>query len=254
MRAMFSADRARIAVRPGLLLRDRTFAPMRRKIKDNALSLTFLVLFLLPGRSGPGGDAATTTTSSLSTAGRRSPVSTYVTSSDFAVDVAENWQSEYLQFFLYIMVTVWLVQRGSPESKEPGKEGGGVRRGAEGRAATPTRTPRPWAGRTGCGSALYSNSLGLVMGLIFLLSWLAQSVAGQARTTPSSSPTCRTPSAGVRTSVSPDFWNRTPAELAVGVPGGAAWWCCRSTCASAARPSPSPWARRTRRPASRADR
>ena len=47
----------------------------------------------------------------------------YVTSSDFAVDVAENWQSEFLQFVLYIGLTVWLVQRGSSESKEPGDEG-----------------------------------------------------------------------------------------------------------------------------------
>ncbi|MGW4474510.1 DUF6766 family protein [Nonomuraea sp. NPDC004354] len=27
-------------------------------------------------------------------------------------------QSEYLQFLLFILATVWLVQRGSPESKE----------------------------------------------------------------------------------------------------------------------------------------
>ena len=30
----------------------------------------------------------------------------------------ENWQSEYLQFFLFILTTVWLLQKGSPESKE----------------------------------------------------------------------------------------------------------------------------------------
>ena len=48
----------------------------------------------------------------------------YVTSSQFAVDVAENWQSEYLQFLLYIVLTVWLVQRGSPESK-PVEDAGG---------------------------------------------------------------------------------------------------------------------------------
>ena len=41
----------------------------------------------------------------------------FVTSSEFVVDVAENWQSEYLQFLLYILLTVWLVQKGSPESK-----------------------------------------------------------------------------------------------------------------------------------------
>ena len=47
----------------------------------------------------------------------------YVTSSQFAVDVAENWQSEYLQFLLYILLTVWLVQKGSPESKPLDKAG-----------------------------------------------------------------------------------------------------------------------------------
>ncbi|MET9885815.1 DUF6766 family protein [Streptomyces sp. NPDC006430] len=44
----------------------------------------------------------------------------YLTSSDFAVDVTENWQPEFLQFFLYIFGTVYLVQRGSPESKPVG--------------------------------------------------------------------------------------------------------------------------------------
>ena len=46
-----------------------------------------------------------------------------MTSSTFAVDVAENWQSEFLQFVLYIFLTVWLVQRGSSRSKKPGDEG-----------------------------------------------------------------------------------------------------------------------------------
>jgi hypothetical protein len=32
----------------------------------------------------------------------------------------ENWQSEYLQFALFIFGTVWLLQRGSPESKPVG--------------------------------------------------------------------------------------------------------------------------------------
>ncbi len=47
----------------------------------------------------------------------------YVTSSRLTVDVAENWQSEYLQFLLFIMLTVWLVQRGSPESKKAEEAG-----------------------------------------------------------------------------------------------------------------------------------
>ncbi len=28
----------------------------------------------------------------------------------------ENWESEFLQFTLYILATVWLVQKGSPGS------------------------------------------------------------------------------------------------------------------------------------------
>src|ERR1044071_2520729 len=47
----------------------------------------------------------------------------YVRSSEFGVDVLENWQSEYLQFSLFILGTVWLIQRGSPESKEPDQAG-----------------------------------------------------------------------------------------------------------------------------------
>jgi hypothetical protein len=60
----------------------------------------------------------------------------YVLSSAFGGDVLENWQSEYLQFTLYILTTIWLLQRGSPESKALDKAGsvssswrpGGVRR------------------------------------------------------------------------------------------------------------------------------
>jgi hypothetical protein len=54
----------------------------------------------------------------------------YVRSSDFWVDVLENWQSEYLQFTLFVVATVWLLQRGSPESKEVDKAGHRVGRGA----------------------------------------------------------------------------------------------------------------------------
>jgi hypothetical protein len=44
-------------------------------------------------------------------------------SSEFGVAVMENWQSEYLQFTLFVLLTVWLLQRGSPESKELDKVG-----------------------------------------------------------------------------------------------------------------------------------
>jgi hypothetical protein len=43
----------------------------------------------------------------------------YVTSSSFWAAVMENWQSEFLQFSLFIAATIWLIQRGSNESKPP---------------------------------------------------------------------------------------------------------------------------------------
>ena len=46
----------------------------------------------------------------------------------------ENWQSEYLQFALFVLATVWLLQKGSPESKELDKAGPSPTR-AEGRRA-----------------------------------------------------------------------------------------------------------------------
>jgi hypothetical protein len=63
----------------------------------------------------------------------------YVTSSEFGGDVLENWQSEFLQFFLYILATVWLLERGSSESKAEDDLG---RMSDQSRAATPRRTHR----------------------------------------------------------------------------------------------------------------
>jgi hypothetical protein len=101
----------------------------------------------------------------------------YVTSSEFGVGVMENWQSEYLQFTLFILLTVWLLQRGSPESKELGKGG---RESDEdqkvGEHAGPD-SPR-WARVSGIRRTLYENSLLLVMGAIWLATWFAQSITG----------------------------------------------------------------------------
>ena len=35
----------------------------------------------------------------------------------------ENWQSEYLQFVVFVMASVWLVQKGSTESQKVDQAG-----------------------------------------------------------------------------------------------------------------------------------
>ncbi|GAA0846887.1 DUF6766 family protein [Streptosporangium amethystogenes subsp. fukuiense] len=181
---------------------------MRRFVRDNSLSLFFLIAFLLAlaGQSVAGNADANARRLSEGSA----PISwpAYVTSSDFAVDVAENWQSEYLQFLLFILVTVWLVQRGSPESKKPGEEG---REGdAEQRIGRHALPGSPgWAKATGLRQTLYGNSLGLLMGVIFILSWLGQSVAGNAAYNERQLAQLQDPVSWAGYVVSADFWNRS---------------------------------------------
>ena len=103
--------------------------------------------------------------------------------------MAENWQSEYLQFTLYIFGTVWLLQRGSPESKELDKAGLESDED-QGSARTPRRARRAGRAPAACARALYSNSL-----LIVMTHDLAGQLARRSRspapagTTPSSSTT-----------------------------------------------------------------
>jgi hypothetical protein len=100
----------------------------------------------------------------------------YVTSSEFGGDVMENWQSEFLQFTLYILTTVWLVQRGSSESKKP--EDAGLMSDQSQFVGGYAKSGSPkWAKAKDWRQKLYGNSLVLAMAFCFFASWLCQSVA-----------------------------------------------------------------------------
>ncbi|MCR6688487.1 DUF6766 family protein [Cellulomonas sp.] len=132
----------------------------------------------------------------------------YVASSAFAVDVAENWQSEFLQFLLYIGATVWFVQRGSPESKKPGEEG--RESDEQQKVAEHSDAASPaWARRRGWRLSVYSHSLSLVMGAIFLGSWFAQSVAGRTFFNEERLRDLQDPVGYLEYLALPEFWNRT---------------------------------------------
>ena len=102
----------------------------------------------------------------------------YITSSAFGVDVMENWQSEYLQFTLFVIGVVWLVQRGSPESKKV--EDAGPESDEQQKLGEHVQPDSPkWAKAGGWRTHVYSNSLLLVMGGIWVLSWFAQLITGR---------------------------------------------------------------------------
>jgi hypothetical protein len=149
---------------------------MRRFLRDNSLSLFFLAIFL-----------ASVILQSLS--GVREFNShqemhgeptlsywRYLVSSDFGADMLENWQSEWLQFWVFALATVWLVQRGSNESKAPEEIGLESDQKQRVLGYAPENAPR-WAKVRGWRLHLFSNSFTIVMGLVFLLTWLAQSFA-----------------------------------------------------------------------------
>ena len=181
---------------------------MRRFIRDTGLSLVFLAIFIvtLVAQSIVG---HAYNNEELAQHGQP-PVGylDFIRSSEFLVDVAENWQSEFLQFFLFILATVWFVQRGSPESKKPGDEGVGTDEeqlvGAYARADSPR-----WARAKGFRLWLYSNSLLLTMGAIFFLSWLAQALAGHVVANEENAEHGLPRETLGDYVVSPEFWNRT---------------------------------------------
>jgi hypothetical protein len=152
---------------------------VRDSLRNNSLSIFFLAIFLLAVCFQSLVGWQDFNNSQLRHGGEAIGYGRFLLSSEFGVAVLENWQSEYLQFVLYLMATVWFLQQGSPESKELGKAGRESQREQKiGRYAMED-SPR-WARVGGVRREVFSNSLLLAMGTIWLLSWLAQSVTGRA--------------------------------------------------------------------------
>jgi len=150
---------------------------VRAFVKHNSLSLVFLSLFLAALVFQAVAGHADFNEDQDRHGDPRISFARYITSSEFGTAVMENWQSEYLQFTLFILLTVWLLQRGSPESKELDQAGReSDQKQKVGEHADPD-SPR-WAKVAGIRRTVYENSLLLVMGAIWLGTWFAQSVTG----------------------------------------------------------------------------
>lgn len=171
-----------------------------KALRDNSLTIVFglLLLIALAGQAVAGlasynEDARTAGLAEIG-------MGRYLTSSSFAVDVAENWQSEYLQFTLFILLTVWLVQRGSSESKAPGEEG-------------LEHTPGDSTADPGRGTSLrprhFAASLTMTMAAIFLASWAAQAITGSVALNEQRLRDLLDPLPMGAYLVHPDFWSRT---------------------------------------------
>ncbi len=98
----------------------------------------------------------------------------YIVSGEFIEAVFENWESEFLQMGALVVLTIFLYQRGSADSKKL--------RGREPEETTSrysiihAQTMRRALKATG--HALYANSLSLALFGIFLVSFILHAVGG----------------------------------------------------------------------------
>jgi hypothetical protein len=148
---------------------------MRRLLHDNGLSITMIGLFFVfvAAQSITGFLDYNSTEKEHG----QPPVGylQYLGSGDFVEAVFENWESEFLQMGLYVLLTAVLFQRGSAESKDPeaqhpddadyGEDMGGA--------------DVPWPVRRGGWTLrLYENSLSIALLALFVFSFVLHAIGG----------------------------------------------------------------------------
>ncbi|CCH02725.1 hypothetical protein FAES_4726 [Fibrella aestuarina BUZ 2] len=146
---------------------------MKTFVRENGLSLVLVVITVLTllGQLVVGWHELN---SDLTDFGR-APLSfgTYLSSGHCIEAVFENWESEFLQMGLYVLLTASLFQKGSSESKsldEPEEVD---------RDPSPSRADAPWpVRRGGWVLKLYENSLSLAFFALFGLSFFLHAIGG----------------------------------------------------------------------------
>jgi hypothetical protein len=98
----------------------------------------------------------------------------YVTTGHFVEATFENWESEFLQMGMYVVLTAFLYQRGSSESKplnKPAPQDEDPREAANRNSPWPVR-------RGGWPLAAYEHSLAIAFFALFFASWMLHASGG----------------------------------------------------------------------------
>lgn len=133
---------------------------MAKWFRDNGLTVVLLLLFAgsLLGQAVTG-YALENEERALAGLARLGLIA-YLGGGQFLSSLFENWESEFLQMWAYVMLTAYLFQRGSPESRDPDDD-----------------TSRPGESRADVRNspflkALYRHSLGAALLGLFLASFI----------------------------------------------------------------------------------
>lgn len=140
---------------------------MKKFLRNNGLSLVFFLLFLisLVGQAVTG--LHEHNEEMKQDGGQEIGMGDYVTSGHFLQATFENWESEFLQMALFVVLAIFLYQKGSSESKDPDKKE------EVDKEPNPNKKDAPWAVKQGkLLAGLYKNSLSIVLFLLFAVSFV----------------------------------------------------------------------------------
>jgi hypothetical protein len=143
-------------------------------LRDNGLTLAVMALFAV-SVVGQGWSGWLSAVAEMRVHGGDAPtLSAYLGSAEFLSALFENWESEFLQMAVYVVLTAHLFQRGSAESRDPDQK----------QPERPNDEPPP---KGDWGARLYAHSLGLALAALFVASFVlhwvysAQHAAEDAR-------------------------------------------------------------------------
>ena len=148
---------------------------MKRVLRNCGLSLVMFACFLalLAGQSIMGRAEYNNERSHRGLPALR--YGEYLASSHFWETTTENWESEFFQMALYVLLTAFLFQRGSSESKDPDSPHPSDADPRKHRGSKDA----PWpVRRGGVALVLYEYSLSIAFVLLFLLSLVAHGISG----------------------------------------------------------------------------
>jgi glycerol uptake facilitator-like aquaporin len=148
---------------------------MGKWVKEHGLLLANLALFvvffggmILSGAAAYSEDQAAHGEPAVSVLG-------YLATGQFVEATFENWESEFLQMAMYVILTVFLFQKGSSESKPMGKT---APQDQDPRDAT-IKHSTPWpVKRGGVVLKLYEHSLSVLLLVLFLASFTLHALGG----------------------------------------------------------------------------
>jgi hypothetical protein len=140
---------------------------MKGFLRNNGLSITFLALFVLSLVAQVYFGLQEYNKELIEDGGAAVTLSQYFTSGHFVESTFENWESEFLQMGLFVVLTIFLKEKGSSESKKfDGTD-------EVDRQPDPTKAGAPWpVKKGGFILKLYKNSLTYALLLLFVISFI----------------------------------------------------------------------------------